>query len=500
VKQNPSKTPQVKDTAIAAGTQHNDDGERLLQAFRELLEQHAGAFKQRRTYQRMVMLALGLIFALARHTVSQGILALGAGQADWSAWYRLFSRERFKQEDLDCTLLKEAVKEVRADEPFAVVVDGTQTPCSSLTLPGSSWLPSSRSPVYARGLHRARRWLTGAWLPAFNQGFSRAIPLRFLPAFTAKAANAAPADKRTEIQAAVLFLAWVRHGLDQLGRVSQKIIVLADGAFDTLDMWRTLPQNTTLIVRTAKNRVLHRLPGLQLGKGRKRLYGERAPTPQDVLHERSAWHSCHITVRGRLRRMRFRLRGALLRRGAPGIPVFLLVIGSERWTELPGQPGRRIRRKRYFERPEVFYLINAVQRDGVWQLPVPIQTILEWAWQRWEVEVAHRDMKAGFGVGQTQCWHARSAVASVQWTVWLYSVMLLSAYRAWGWVHPPALTCAWWRGSRRWSFNTVWRVLRTTLWKMPQFRALCIESDANTPKFPSHWLSLLDSVLAAARA
>jgi hypothetical protein len=271
------------------------------------------------------------------------------------------------------------------------------------------------------------------------------------------------------------------------------MVVLADGAFDTLDMWRALPNNTTLIVRTAKNRILHYLPSLQLGRGRPRLYGERAPTPEDILTDRTAWCTCNIVVRGRERRMRYKLRGALLRKGLPQVPLFLLVIAAESWSA-----GKR--RKRRFERPEVFYLINAVQRNGIWELPFPVEAILNWAWQRWEVEVTHRDMKAGFGVGQTQCWNPRAAIASLQWMVWLYAIMLFSAFRAWGWTRSPALTCAWWRGSRRWSFNTVWRSFRIALWQLPHFRALCSHSHSTPSKFPSCWLSLLDSVLAAARA
>jgi hypothetical protein len=171
--------------------------------------------------------------------------------------------------------------------------------------------------------------------------------------------------------------------------------------------------------------------------------------------------------------MRYKLRGALLRKGLPQVPLFVLVIAAESWSA----------GKRRFERPEVFYLINAVQRNGIWELPFPVEAILNWAWQRWEVEVTHRDMKAGFGVGQTQYWNPRAAIASVQWMFWLYAIMLFSAFRAWGWTRSPALACAWWRGSRRWSFNTVWRSFRIALRKLP-----------------SRWLSLLDSVLAAARA
>ncbi|HSK83314.1 MAG TPA: hypothetical protein VK902_07890 [Rubrobacter sp.] len=39
---------------------------------------------------------------------------------------------------------------------------------------------------------------------------------------------------------------------------------------------------------------------------------------------------------------------------------------------------------------------------GEWVLPYPAHELLTWAWQRWEVEVCHREMKSGFGLGEAQ--------------------------------------------------------------------------------------------------
>ena len=52
--------------------------------------------------------------------------------------------------------------------------------------------------------------------------------------------------------------------------------------------------------------------------------------------------------------------------------------------------------------------------------------------QRWEIEVCHRELKASFGLGDKQCWNPYAAVASVQWTAWVYSLLLLAGYRTWG--------------------------------------------------------------------
>ncbi|MCS6862395.1 MAG: hypothetical protein NZT92_18995 [Abditibacteriales bacterium] len=41
-------------------------------------------------------------------------------------------------------------------------------------------------------------------------------------------------------------------------------------------------------------------------------------------------------------------------------------------------------------------------------------------------------MKRGLGVGQMQGWSEQGAVVSVTWAAWVYAVLLLAGYRAWG--------------------------------------------------------------------
>ena len=63
----------------------------LLRTLLALLQAHRGAFRQERPFRRAEGMVFGEIFSFARHTVTQGLLALGINDGDWSAWYRLFS-------------------------------------------------------------------------------------------------------------------------------------------------------------------------------------------------------------------------------------------------------------------------------------------------------------------------------------------------------------------------------------------------------------------------
>jgi hypothetical protein len=66
----------------------------LLAALHTLLLAHRPAFPQERPYQRCVALVFASLFAFARHTVTQLLLALGLTDDDGSAWYRLVSTPR----------------------------------------------------------------------------------------------------------------------------------------------------------------------------------------------------------------------------------------------------------------------------------------------------------------------------------------------------------------------------------------------------------------------
>ena len=110
-----------------------------------------------------------------------------------------------------------------------------------------------------------------------------------------------------------------------------------------------------------------------------------------------------------------------------------------------------------------------------------------WAWQRWEVEVCHCELKSNFGLGQKQGWHPISAVTLVQWSAWVYAVLLLAGYRTWGLCGASPVPIRWWRGSGRWSLNTLWRAYRAALWGAHEFRPLWIA-------FPDDW-SKKDSLL-----
>jgi hypothetical protein len=464
----------------------------LLANLMVILQAHQAAFRQERTYWRAVGLLFGELFSFARHTVTQGLLALGITDGDWSAFYRLFSRARFAEEELANCLLEQTLEHVPAKQPYTVAVDGTNLHRSSISMPGTSWLNDSRFSAFRPGIHRAQRFLHGAWLTPIQQGFSRAIPLRFLPAFPPKAVPSQAPSQR-EWEAGLTFLRWVRARLDAAGRSGQRVLALADGNFDVLELWRGLPERVVLVVRTARNRALYHLPqpDPDPGPGRPPSYGEPAKHPFEWLHAGLRnWPKEIVRVRGKDIQMRYQVLGPFLRAGLPEVPLFLIVVKG--MHKLVGK-----KKQRYKHKGPSFYLVSAVQRNGRWQLPFSTHFLLGWLWQRWEIEVAHREMKSGLGVGEMQCWNPRSAVLSVQWSVWMYAVMLLAGYRTWGLLDGPQTPARWWKGAQRWSLSTLWRSYRAALWGTGEFRATWSTSASDWWK-KGPWLTTLGNAVSAA--
>jgi hypothetical protein len=456
----------------------------LLAELFALVAAHRSAFGQERPYQRSLALLLGSLCAFGRHTVTQLLLALGLGEADWTAFYRLFSRVRFAYEQLSTCLRGETLPLSAPAAPYLVGLDATQLPRHSRTLPGTTWLRHLGTAVFAAGLHRAQRFLQLAWLPLPSpDGFSRAVALRFVPAFPAKAVAAPGHPPCTEWAAGLAQLVWLRQALDGAGRAAQRVLALGDGPYSTAKLWADLPERVSVLARCAKNRALFALPSEQPARGRRRRYGDRRPRPEAWLGERGGWQRHTLTVRGRQIPLQYRVDGPCLVRGAPDQPLFLLVVkGSD------PAPGRK-------KRPATFWLVSAV-RDaaGGWMLPWPAEELLGWAWQRWELEVAHRELKTSVGLGETQCWSAQGAIRSVQWTAWAYAVLVLAGLRAWGLgrgpVKPPG---RWWRGSGRWSLARLWQGYRQELWGETAFHRV-------SSGFPGNWDEMTDWLAAKTNA
>jgi hypothetical protein len=459
----------------------------LVSTFLDGLQGVRAACGQERSFQRLRGLALAACVNYGRQTISQQLATLGLSD-DWSAFYRLFSTPRCDYERL-CHQCAEASLALIPEQGACVAaIDGTQIPRHSRTMPGTSYLYNPQSPPFKRGIHRAQRFCHLALLsPQTGVGYSRAIPLRFDPAIPAKGVRPNGMAAAKEWEVGLEQLHWLRDELDRAGRAEQHLLGLADSAWQGSPVWAALPARTTLLAGCRANRKLFARPPAPTGQpGRPPRYGQRAPRPDAWLQCKRGWKRTRLLVRGRTIPLRYRVQGPYLVEGAPDQPLWLLVVrGSQRGR------GKKARRARY-------WLVNAVEHKGRWILPVAAKTLLSWAWQRWEIEVTHRELKSGFGVGQVQCWSAASAILAVQWQVAVYSLLVLAGYRCWGLSPGPARPPGtWWRGSGRWSLDQLRQAFRRELGTITEFRPVWFGIAGNWWKMLD-WLTLQSNAIQAA--
>ena len=441
----------------------------LLEKLWELLMGAREAFGQERVFRRVVGMVLAEMMTLGRHTVTQLLRTLGAISCDWSAFYRIFSRGRWDEAALGAQLLRETLEHVRGSAPYVVTVDGVRIPRSGQQVAGSSWWPAPNTAYFRRGLERAQRFVEIAWLTPEQESYCRAIPLRWLAAVTAKSVPSSSTPCK-EWEAGQQALTWAREQLNAQGREATRLVGVLDGNYDTQGIWSALPANTTLLVRCAKNRALYALPENSPGdpsqRGRPALYGARQPNPRAWLRPRQQLQTLTVRIRGRERQLKYRVVGPVVVEGAPQCPLFLLVVGGQTW--------RHGRKQKY--RQPAYYLVNALRQADRWVLPFPIATLLQWAWQRWECEVAHRDLKSALRIGDKQCWSASAALVAVQWGVWVYGLCMLAGYRAWGITAGPCRQGRWYPHARRWSFSTLRQAFQAALWEYTDFHPLYARS------------------------
>lgn len=464
------------------------NAELLKNLFHLLTEQNEIAGQQR-VYERLELLLMAEIFTFGRHTVTQLLMSLGLNEQDWSGWYRLFSEERFNYEAASGGLFKESLKYVSSEEVYVVAGDATQTPRSSGKMEGAGWLRNMRTPPFMVGIHTAQRWFNGSWFVPEENGYSRAIPLRWMPAFTEKS-QPETVEPLKEWQASLQFLEWLRQQFAAHERPQQAILFVGDGRYDNLRLWQQLPEGVTMLARSAKNRVLYHLPDETMHGNRK--YGKRAATPQHIWQTRRRWQAMTLEVRGKQRHLQTHVSGPFVRKGAAETPLFLIVVRGKQ---------RKNKYGRSYRRQPLPFLVNAVQdASGKWVLPLPLEPLLFWAWQRWEMEVCHRELKTTFGLGHKQCFNPKAAVLSVQWSAWVYSLLLLAGYRTFGLARAPNVPTRWWRGSGRWSFATLLRSYRAAFWGQHPFRPIFAQTPYDWVGKQAYVTALKNSIYAAMRS
>jgi DDE superfamily endonuclease len=387
-------------------------------------------FPQERSLQRALTLAFGILCAVGRRTLTRAIAFHGNTQKDWSADYKVFSRSPWQARALFHPILEQAITEHQL-ERIVISTDDTRVWRNGKHVPHTQWHRDPLGPPFQTNLRWGHRFLQASLvLPLYQDGqsSSRAIPVRFEMAPVVKK----PGKKATDAQweeykrlkkeknLSVQFVALtqeVRQHLNQTGHEQKRLFQVGDGSFCNRTVLREdwNQQNVTLLVRCRKDIVLcRRAPG----QGR-RFYGKAKFTPEEVRRcdSRARWQEAQIFHGGCFRTVRFKeLTGIYWQGGARKREVRLLVLAPVGYRT--SKNGRQ-----YYHQPA--YLLTTDQTTAA-------AVLLQAYFDRWGIEVNHRDEKDILGVGQAQVWNEQSVSKVPALLVAMYSWLLLAGLKCYG--------------------------------------------------------------------
>jgi len=408
---------------------------KLIRAFDELFTNFSPHFKSAVTFQRARALAYSHLVTYGRHTLTRLICSKNEQQNDWSADYKFFSLREWDAAHLFDEILRECDKHSYwQDDAILVAMDDTNRKKTGKKIPGVSTLRDPMSLPFHVNLRSGLRYLQASSIitPGDQIEFNRAIPIYFKEAAPAKKPKKNASDevkeqyenerknKRISVQGHQAALN-IRKMVDKLPHGNKRLLFISvDGSFCNRNFLRDLPEGIISIARARKDLKLFK-PAINpshKGKGRKRIYGERLPTPEEFRKDDSfPWQTTQIFAAGKYHELRYKtIAPVLWKKGTASKPCRLIIIAPLRYRISSNS-------KLLYKKP-AYILVN--------DITTPVEQILQFYFLRWDIEVNHRDEKSLLGVGDAQMRAPKSVERNPQFAVAIYSLLVLSSITAYG--------------------------------------------------------------------
>lgn len=353
--------------------------------------------------------------------------ASGREQHDWSADYRLFSRGRFDVADMFGLVLDRLLDRLPAGERVVTALDDTKLHKTGTKIPGVSYQRDPMSPPFHTNFIRAQRFAQLSMVTPLDVSqptAARCFPVDFrhVPAAARPSAKASLEElaeyKRKQKEqnlsvAGARIIREFRAALDSRAAAQRRLVVCVDSSYTNQTVLKNLPERTTLIGRIRKDAKFFSLPSTRPGPGRPRIYGDRLPTPEQLRQDDSVpWQTARIWASGKNHECQFKsIAPVFWKKSGLAQPLRLIIIRPL---------GYRLTSKsRLLYRQPAFLVCT--------DLDLPLQTVIQDYFRRWDIEVNHRDEKQLIGVGQAQVRSPRSVELVPAFAVATYSMLLLAS-------------------------------------------------------------------------
>jgi len=345
---------------------------------------------------------------------------------DWSADYRLYSQER-----IDCDhIFNQVRKEVQTinakDKILVTALDDSLLRKSGKKIPGVKYARDPMGPPFQVNFIRGQRVIQMS-AAVSEKGQARMIPVMFEDASTPEKprrnASAEEWEKYKEDKKARRLSV---RGVDCIQEMRTQmeqdwdLWVTADGSYTNTTVLNNLPEKTVFIGRIRSDAKLFHLPIIdeQSGAGRKRIYGDSAPTPDDIRQDESIpWQTVRAHASGKMHDFKVKNMKFLKWRGSGKKQTLqVLVIAPLHYRLKQGS--------RMLYRDPVYLICTDAD--------IPMEKLLQAYLWRWDVETNFRDEKTLLGTGQAQVRNPSSVKAVPKMMVASYSLLLLAGIKCWG--------------------------------------------------------------------
>jgi len=396
----------------------------LLSTWLSLAAGWRGAFKQDRTFLRVLWVLLGLLGTRGRGTITSALGMFGL-LGRWSSDFRAFSRSDWDIRALFQGVLHHAAPYLKTQRRVVVSLDDTGLPKRSRKIKAASWLRDPLGPKFQTNFVWGLRCLhaivhlppqaEGLGCMGLSVGFELAPPPK-------KPKASAPEEAWTDYKAAqkthsltaraVQLLETLRKECDAEG-LTQDMLAVVDGGYTNKTLILNLPKRMDLIGRVRKDIKLC----LPAKEGRK-VYGESLPTPEQLRTDACLLEQvCECFYGGKVREVRHKEISGILWPGGGRRKLLRLII-------VMPSPYRPVGcRKLKYNQPA--YLITT-------DLVTPAQELIQAYFDRWEIEVLHRELKTSVGVGDAQVWSDKSVPRLHPALVAAYALLKLASLKAFG--------------------------------------------------------------------
>jgi hypothetical protein len=400
----------------------------LTASYQSLLQQGwQGVFPQQRSERRAIEHAMALPGVVGPRTIAATICALGRQHQDWSADYKMFSRSPWQADALFNPAVAEYLKRY-PQGPIAVAIDETKLAKTGKKIASASWQRDPMSPPFHVNFIWGLRFLQASLLfPHYREGdlSARAIPVRFTQAPSVKKPGQRSTEeekkhyrqlvKQNNLSTQTLqVIAGLRSCLDGMGGVDRPLALAMDGSFCNRTLFRNPLDRVDLIARCRKDARLC----WPAAAGSRRKYDPQRFTPEQKHKDKKVgWKKARVYFGGDWRRIKYKqLNGVLWKRGGGTRRLRLIVIAP--------QPYKLSTHSRVNYRQPAYLLCTDCASSA--------KALVQIYFDRWQIEVNHRDEKTILGVGQAQVRSAKSVPRHPAFAVAIYSMLLLSALRQFG--------------------------------------------------------------------